>query len=780
MRDQARLSAQKETQFVTTIKDLRSLLGRREGEINVLKTEGAAAQRRISELSDDLANLRNALLSEKNLCAETSTELSATQRELRNTEDRLKTKTDDCLALEHSLSAKVSEVEAREKRIVALSQFVAEQEGKIAGLRAECAAGERRIGQLRAEVEELKSTLDERLQEIGAKNTSILALTADAMTACAQSAELAAVIKSLRDAKQCVEQELSSCKANLDRTQAELQSTARLGQSYLETIEQSKRELAGLESHLEGHDTLVQEYNAVNENLRRQRSEMETLRENIRHLKGDSEATEARLLQKSRRLEESIETVARLTVERQALERDLAVARASHATADNELERLKREFAGAEASLEDERKTATAENERLIGMLAEQKRLGSEAVAKSNLERDRLREELVTTQAELEVKRGVLSRLESDLQRAEEQLLMRDQAVEQLRRDIVERDLCIATAGRAGAAPDAKQQSETLVEMGSKLDAKEKAIANLHSWCCFLNRKLHAAERELADRKCELALSSKAFSSLSSKGVRGRVDTAECSGQARTETSEHVGETSRTSSEAGYLLSEMRRCEAAVAAAKEDADAWRKKCDEMQSFVDSALDEKQAAESLRARLELLEKDSKQQADFLSTELDSARAYRDAAERECATISGELASLRHELSESRAAVRSSSSVASLRNLTDGHNPSLCRVMFILDGSSAIAPEAKISIVGSDSMLGGWSLDRRIELRRTAGDTGDSGRRCQVFLSPKVVFEYKFVAELADGTVAWESGGNRSLNLEGAGGTVQVYCQWRGAA
>lgn len=268
----------------------------------------------------------------------------------------------------------------------------------------------------------------------------------------------------------------------------------------------------------------------------------------------------------------------------------------------------------------------------------------------------------------------------------------------------------------------------------------------------------------MAQREAELEVSSKAFEKLSASG----------------ESDPGGGSSSRTGpsvshrEDIDFLLSDVKRSEEAVAAAKEEAILWRGKYEETRPVAEDA---QRTVDALHTRLEMTEKETIQRIDVMVLELASCRADRDLAERECAAAVGDNAALRARLADAQKPTGSSSSLLSLRSSTSAES-SLCRVTFSLEGLSMPGEDVSVSVVGSDSMLGSWDLGARQPMRPTRNSVGQVVWKCQVLLALGTEVEYKFVAEVGGKTV-WESGENRCIDLAGAGNVAHVQGRWRGS-
>jgi Starch binding domain len=783
LEDQAKLSAQKEKEFDSTTRDLLSSLSQRDSEITVLNRESSTMQRRIVQVTEELKSTYGALESTKVALVEVRASLGDCELNLEANEGQLRSKEDECNSLQAVIASQLSDIDTRDRRISSLSKATIDVEGKVAGLRAERISGEHLVSQLHSEINILKEGHLEQGELVAGLKRKVHVLTEDLRKAGADLSQRSMECDTLRNSAKQLGLNLEKSRQDHQETSHNLSEARRVSISHLEAIEHSKRQLSALESHMEGHDTLVQEYQALNETICRQQNEMDALRTEISTAANEKDALQAKLLEKSLRLDENIEAVARLSVAKTVVDAELAAIRESHDKLEIDVVKTRNILAAFQETSNKEESDLRTQIEKLQSVLDDKSKRSVEQIAAACLERDQLKESLYSIQADLDVKSCMLSRAETDLQVAQEQALDQHQTLEQLRRELADALVlkCDNKATELHYTDDLSR--ETASDLCSKLKSKEKAMGNLHNWCCFLNRKLHAVEKALSEREAELEVSRKAFISLSENRActpntdRTPVDDRGNKGEERSDE-----ETQNASAESAFLLKELQRSEAAVNIAKESATAWRQKCDELQPMAESGLNAKRALESLEVRLALTEKESMQKIDFMNLELESCKADRDAAERECAAAVGDIAALRSRLLETHASRSSSSSLVSPGGgvyATASFDAALCRVTFTLDGGCPNHPSSSVYIVGSDAILGSWSLENRLELREGLSAAGSVVRECQVFLTPAATIEYKFVVGLADGTVHWEPGENRVLCLDHVGSTVQVQAQWRTA-
>lgn len=449
--------------------------------------------------------------------------------------------------------------------------------------------------------------------------------------------------------------------------------------------------------------------------------------------------------------------------------------------------------------------------------------------------------------------------------------------------------MCSETKGLDEVSQKEEPNTESeLVKMQAKIDAKEKAIANLCNYCCFINGKLHTAEKSLSQREMDLQISSAAFKKLecqlrsqneviaekeahmrkleSSKAVenselRSRIqflqsyvheaksmlqrteqgtiaegsqdhtsgalvseELVECKAKIKSmekETSDFkqqnrdlhekikiyerdmsasertverltldleklkIESSSRSEnqdmdekeaaeakmkarSETGYLIVELRKAEADLSKANENARTWRTKAEELQPLAESTLEAQRAVEIVSSQLALLQKESKQGIDLLQLQLKEAERERDVAERDCATAITDYTSMRTRLTEvhNRGSAYSRLAVAN----------TLCAVTFVLEGPTAPGADIMVYVLGEDGALGQWNSSRKLPVRVV--EDGDHGvvRRCEVVLPANISTYYKYAADAPDGSLIWEGEENRSLQLHGDS-TILVTDTWR---
>lgn len=311
--------------------------------------------------------------------------------------------------------------------------------------------------------------------------------------------------------------------------------------------------------------------------------------------------------------------------------------------------------------------------------------------------------------------------------------------------------------------------SDDLSIAQSALNEKEMAISELRARSNSLAETVSAYERDLSGANRTIESLTQDLAAVRS-AAQTKTDMEDWSGKST------ALEVSRIRSETGYLLVELRKTEADLAAANDTAASWRTKVDELQPLAEATMDAERGVALLTARLDLSEKDSRNRIDLLETQLEEARRERDAAERDCSAALSDYAAMRARLTDAHR--RSSKSSMSIRETSRQEcGQSLCTVTFSLSGPAAPGSEIAVYILGGDATLGSWNVARRLPLRVTGSGPDGVLRKCDIVLPANISTVYKFAADGPDGSLVWEGGDNRILELSTASSTLCIRDTWR---
>lgn len=213
-------------------------------------------------------------------------------------------------------------------------------------------------------------------------------------------------------------------------------------------------------------------------------------------------------------------------------------------------------------------------------------------------------------------------------------------------------------------------------------------------------------------------------------------------------------EVPKDSSKTNFLLEELKRGQEELSAAKETMRMWQKKAEELQPMAEALPEAQRAVEILSSKMSMQKSKASKSLGLIEEHVGGAIHEKVPMERE---FSGTVT----DYSAIRAKLRGSySSEFGVHAPMSNH----CAVTFILTGACAPGAEVMVYILGGDVSLGGWNPSLRVPVPVFC--TGENGviRRCVLVVPTNLSTEYKYAADAADGSLVWESGCNRSLNVQ----------------
>lgn len=894
LENQAQIACNREALFESLSAELRGVIISYDRDLKMLQEELQTVERRAKSLTDELAQVNSTLARTEHDLVQSKHQHSDSVAENKRHQAKVIELQDEMSRLRAEYRAAQEELVLRDRQISGQLLSITEKGGKIAGLRAEKAELEKLAGAVRAQLASERSRSEahaaevERLEDVLAKVSSGLVNSEEELSM--KNTETETLSSRLASAQADVIR-LENIVSDKDE---EIKSNTKVVKTFEIALERSKQQLRVLESHLNGHDSLLKDSREKEEALVVKCGELGQANDYIVQVERTVETLREQLTARVAEVESWSSKAVSFERTKEALEKELATAQVARAAADDilnstasslaalekstteEIEDLKATISSLQKVLEEKESSLSSASE-VISQSSVQERLSKVQLIDSRTRGDRLFERLAATEYELASKKESLTVLETRFSELQEKLKARDNEVERLERNLVDRNQALTLArsrvDELGAKTSSIAKGE-LLTMQTKIEAKEKAIANLHNWCCFINGKLRAAEKALSEREVDLEVSTTAFKKLevqlqrlnesinekesyireieSSRAVenselRSRIQTLhshleeaneeaektkwmmasdgddtegclvalsdelrECKEklqakemevsqiQARSQSLQETVKTyerdlaasgrtvesltldfgrlrnevnskrdardvsdknaaldvSKVRSETGYLLVELRRAEAELAAANENTQTWQAKAEELQPLAESTMEAQRSIEMISSRLSLAEKDSRQRIDLLETQLEEARRERDAAERDCAAAMADYAAIRARLTDGRAHYSSVST-----------STALCTVTFTLDGPTAPSSDVKVYVLGGDATLGNWNPARRVPMRVVGKGRNGVIRNCDVVISANTSTSYKFAAEGADGSLVWEAGENRSLELQG---------------
>lgn len=776
LEDQATLVSRREAEFDRASEELHSSLADRDHQIKVLQTENAATQRHLDDVSKDLRETQQSLQEAHECEAEKKAEISHLQKNVQDLTYSNQEKDNHLQTASAQLRARQEDIHARNERISSQSDLIAQQEGKIAGLRAEATATARLIEDLHESISSLHRDLQSREEAIHRLQEESDNLGAEIAFLKRQNSDLLGEIACLEKVKSDKESNILQLQSTIDEFQSKVQKLTKLCDSKSETIEETKHQLTMLESHLEGHDTLLKEYQVLQETSEKTSEELKGAKHQIEtsaQQKVDHVNQLSDVWAKSEQLSQRISD---LEAERNTLAGDLQCVRDRKQESDAAMQAALTESRTSETSLLREKADIMSQMKNLAASKEGEVKKGIQEIAELRSTCESRETRLREMEAILGGKTSTIARLQADLEQAERAQESLVRSVESLKADVVQRGVIIPSRDpSATVAASSVESNDDVESLKAKIRAKEKAIENLHSWCSFINSKLHAAEKSLEENQANLQRSSKAFELLSANRERS---VREESAEKRDINEDSTFASQNMPQEYKLLLEEAQRKEKAVRTAMETASSWQEKYEQAQPIADLVQEAQHEVRVLKSKLEIAEREAAEKLDVMNLELETSKADRDAAERECAVAVGENAVIRSRLVELQGGAGSSYNMYGSRFNMSSRSSASCRVVITLDetGLPYNDDASKIGIVGSDSSLGSWSPDRRQQMQLTGAVDGRRVFRCDLQLSPHSRVEYKFIAELPTGDIVWEAGENRVLALDGASHAL-VEGQWR---
>lgn len=891
---QAQIACNRESLFDSHVAELRGVIRNQNGDIKTLQQDMGAMERRTKFLNDELARANSELARTEHDLVQAKRQHSAIIGDCKRQQTKLAQLQGEISRLRAESQAAQEELVARDQQISSHLQSITEKGSQIAGLRASKNELEKRVADVRSQLTSEQARCQTHVHGEQKLGEQLERVSVDLAHAEEELSVKVMETETLNKRLSTAQSDVMRLEGIVSEKEEEIKSYSKAVKKLEIALERSKQQLQVLESHLNGHDTLLEEYREKEEVLATKCEELDqshnrieemeqivqSLREKvasqteeIKHYNTEASTFEAANIELQKELTTAEEARALVN---EALKSTASKLKDLEKSTADEIESLRIANASLQTALDGKESSLSSASE-VITHNSVQGQFAKEQLIESRTRGDRLFERLTAAEYELASKNESLLVFKRDFLEMQEKMDEREHEIEKLERNLHDRNQALALArsrvDEVGAKTANIAQGEVL-SMRTKLESKEKAIANLHNWCCFINGKLHAAEKSLSEQTVDLEVSETAFKKLearllrsnecisqkeahireieSAKGVenselhsrvatlKSQVEEANlelekvkgmmaaeggnnevnivamldemrqskeklqlrdlevsrvqarsqslqeelkkyerdfCASQRTVElltldvarlraeanskrdardTSDKKDamEVSKVRSETGYLLVELRRAEAELAAANENVKAWQTRAQKLEPLAESTLEAQRTTEMVSSRLALAEKDSSQRIDLLQTQLEEARRERDVAERDCAAAMADYAAARARLNE--AGSRYGGATAS---------KSLCAVTFTLEGATVPSADITVYILGGDSTLGNWEPSRRVPMRVVS--TGRTGvtRKCDVLIAGDVSTFYKFAADGVDGSLVWEGGENRALDVGG---------------
>lgn len=534
LRSQGDIARNREALFESLTAELRGVIASRDKTLDLAKENLQTVERRVKSLTELLEKEKERLKISQSELDISRRQFSDCQAQNRRLEVRLCEAEEECSKLlsEHDLV--LEDLTARKNQISDQLSLMTEKEGKIVGLTTEknqleklvlemrdkLASEKTRSEAMEAEICTLESSLEERTSALYHCEEQLTARTTEARSLSKNFAYAQASISELENNLSGREVELESCSSTIDNLEA--------------SLGRAEQRVSVLESHLDGHDTVVKDCSEKEEALAVKSQEMRQAAEYIAELEKSIEGVRQQLAtaeaevgtlsgkassfeRKQAALESELTKAqdARVAVEN-SLHCTSATLDALEASSSTEIDELKRNVASLQ-KMNDEHQSAHSDCQDATPQTFLQADLVDRQMAELRTKNGCLKEKLFSVESELASKRNILAELELKAQHTDELLKKREDEVERLERNLVDRSQALSFV-RSKVEDLTNKTANTgkdeVLAWQSKLDSKEKAIANLHNWCCFINGKLHTAEKALEDREMVLEASSAALKKI--------------------------------------------------------------------------------------------------------------------------------------------------------------------------------------------------------------------------------------------------------------------------
>lgn len=784
MHGQAQRSSARDEENIRALKAMSDKLLEREQCLSAQNRALSNTQEKVSRLDSELTCKKEKLLSLENKISGLSRNSVEREGLLRKKGIHVKELEEEVYKLKSACSNAQNETDRKNQALEGMRSAIQEKVDSIVRIRNEKESLENRVKQMKEEItaekhhqeysktvllkvqndladvrKELKNS-EHELQARTADAESLSLSLVEAQTAASNAEQLAEAKEMELVQKQSRVEELEFVLSSLEQKVDSLETVAEVNQMLkkkvdsLESVAKDNRSLkakvSSLESIAEANHSLKKEVDSLKsmaEVSKSLKAKIETLESDAkvnRSLKENCAAKDDLLKTKEAELLRVIREKERLEAHRQAFESELD----SHSRVKSELTQQIRNLEEEKSRVEKKLKTSELEAQEEIKSLKQGinanhsavkvkediiRTLRERAEAHDN-QRIELEKRVDELQRHVEVTVIELAKTKQELEVADGQVQVSSEKISALESWIVERDEEVNSLQREIAHLNEKiEDSPKNENVCTLLRSKELAVARLHEWCSFINRKLRAAEKVNSEREAQL------------------VESAEV----------------------------MKRLEGQLV---EVQDALRKKELDMQQLTYmhelEVLQLTSRVETLRASLGSAEEmSSKKITDTLTRDAESftgSHSTRQGEEKK--QIQGNSRSLglsaKLELAEFSSAARQGD-----RSADSGRLEQVCSVRFTLSGRGCPAANVGVYVVGGDVTLGQWDANRRIALRvvhrgqqgvDTSDDkmsSSDAVRECDLLVPASVVTWYKYIFDAPDGSIVWERGENRLLYLDG---------------
>lgn len=532
LHDQADAARDREALFEALATNLKQMIESRDKELELANEDICTIERRVKSLTEALKEENEQLCRTRDELAVSQRQNEHFQTENRVLETKLSDAQDKYSLLKEQYQAALDDITEKELLVRSQLDDISSKEGKILGLNAEKAELEKLILHVREALkgeEENRTKLEDQVE-------SLEAFLADAHLAAEKYKNEIALnkseIDSLTKALENAQENIGLLESALSSKEEELNDVRRTSCNFEDALARAKQQVSSLESHLGGHDVLLKDRREKEEllavksgELKQANQYIETVEESAKQLRDRQAATEAELERVAQKLKLLIDKnealsseVARAQNARTAAEKSLSCTSATldalEAASTSEVEQLKNTIVSLRGKLTSDGNSGVS-----LDTSGESRgdAVTDERIIEIQAKNNRLTAKLSSTESELISKREILSSLESKLVTLQAALNQRDNHLEEMGKDLIAKNQALSLAKSRLEDVTVKSSNAAradVMKLQTKLDAKEKAIAHLHNWCCFINGKLHATEKALTEREIDLETSCAAFKKL--------------------------------------------------------------------------------------------------------------------------------------------------------------------------------------------------------------------------------------------------------------------------
>lgn len=535
----AEVAASREEDACVAMKSLKETLTEKQSIIQGLTDDLKSAEGRIDDLIDKLQGSRNDY---SNKVAELATRTAQYDEQGKSLGECRQT----LLQRDAELETLISELEdtrnkltASEKSVATQNRLIVDRDADIARLHLEIASRDRDIERLHGDMAGVETESELRHAKVNRLLSEKASMQKDIELRENEKVELMSQILELKESLAIAQNEVADRERDIEGREEDIQELRSKMDSLEVSIKSKKRQVAVLESHLEGTSSVLDQYTENEEllascraQLRQEEAKVLTLTDQLEQFDEDGQVAKEvgteDLRNGDHEREELIEMRddekrTRVAVEKELQETSDKLA-ALEQRYESELEAQVLKATSLEKKLSEKDSSEKSLTTSMTRKLAEIVRLKAEVAAYSS-RGSKILEEVSELRAKVEASQKAILERDTKLKRKDEQLRevsgsceKATNEAEKYRQEVAQlqsernNPMMLANSHKPDSTTDVD-----LLTLKSKLEAKEKAIRNLHNWCRFINEKLHTAEQLLSDREEILDLNKKAILKLEDK-----------------------------------------------------------------------------------------------------------------------------------------------------------------------------------------------------------------------------------------------------------------------